>query len=581
MTFRTKPVVKRSHRPSWESDDRRNLFINIGFGVAIVIGVLALVGAGVATYVGDHFAEVASVNGTKISKDQIRDRTKVDAFRIDQAEAQIRDQLQLGRITDSEYQSRLAAYDQQRQSLAKSTIEQLIDVALQGQLAAARGIVVDDPKIDQRLVDEATHREQRHVLMISVTPELTAGAKEPTDAQKAAAKAKADKALADIRAGKPFEEIAKAVSTDAYATAGGDTGWALADDASYAEGFLAAIFALPQDGLTEVLAGADGTYRIGKVTEIAPQAVDGDWIQRIEEAGIPIQAYRDAVRGDLVRGELTAKVLAEVTEQPTAQRRVSEIFISTASYQGPGDEVKVRHILYTPGDTAPGSASPAPSGDPSWAAAKAKAQATYDKLKALAGTPDELAKQFAEIAGTDSKDTGSGASGGELPYYTEGQLDRGFADAIFKTGLKKGDLLPPVQSQYGWHVILFEDRRQPPESRANGIQLLANSPGADFAKLATEHSDGAEAAKGGDLGWIAKYQLDAEREAAIFGASVGKVSDVLSSADGFHLFLVHEEQTRKPDGDQLATLKSSGFRNWYTAQKANADIKRDSGTPTP
>lgn len=580
MTFRTKPAVKRSHRPSWESDDRRNLFTNIGFGLAVLFGVVALVGAGVATYVDDHFAEVASVNGTKISKDQFRDRAKVDAFRIDQAEAQVRDQLNLGRITDSESETRLALYEQQRESLAQSTLERLIDVALQGQLAAGRGIVVDDAKIDQRLVDEATHQEQRHVLLISVTPELTAGAKEPTDAQKAAAKAKADQALADINAGKPFEEIAKAVSTDGWATAGGDTGWALADDASYAEGFLAAVFALPVDGLTEVLAGPDGTYRIGKVTEIAPETVDGDWLQRIEEAEIPMQAYRDAVRGDLVRDELTAAVLAEVTEKPTAQRRVSEIFISTASYEGPGDEVKVRHILYTPGDTAPGSASPAPSDDPAWSGAQAKAQATYDRLKALVGQPDELAKQFAEIAGTDSKDTGSGAAGGELPYFTQGQLDRGFADAIFKEGLKKGDLLPPVQSQYGWHVILFEDRRQPPESRINGVQLLANSPDADFAKLAAEHSDGAEAAQGGDLGWVAQYQLDAEREAAIFGAPVGKVSDVLETTDGFYLFLVREEQTRKPDGEQLATLESGAFQNWYAAEKAKADIKRDSGLPT-
>jgi parvulin-like peptidyl-prolyl isomerase len=579
MSFRTKPVVKRSHRPSWESDDRRNLFINIGFGLAILIGIAALVGAGVATYVGEHFAEVASVNGTKISKDQVRDRAKVDAFRIDRAEAQVRDQLQLGRITDSEAQTRLAVYEQQRQLLTQSTLEQLIDVALQGQLAAARGIVEDDPNIDQRLVDEATNREQRHVLLISVKPETSAGAKEPSEAQKAAAKARADKALADIRSGKPFEEIAKAVSTDGWATAGGDTGWAVADDTSYAEDFLAAVFALPLDGLTDVLAGLDGTYRIGKVTEIAPQTVDGDWVQRIEEAGIPSQAYRDAVRGDLVRDELTAKVLAEITEQPTAQRRVSEIFISTADYQGPGDEVKVRHILYTPGDAAPSSASPVPSDDPGWAAAQAKAQATYDKLKALVGQPDELTKRFAEIAGTDSKDTGSGAAGGELPYYTQGQLDRGFGDAIFTAGLKKGDLLPPVQSQFGWHVILFEDRRQPPEARINGVQLLANASGADFIKLATEHSDGAEAAKGGDLGWVARYQLDADREAAIFGAAVGKVSDVLETTDGFYLFLVREEQTRKPDGDQLASLESGAFQNWYSAEKAKADIKRDSGTP--
>ncbi len=47
-----------------------------------------------------------------------------------------------------------------------------------------------------------------------------------------------------------------------------------------------------------------------------------------------------------------------------------------------------------------------------------------------------------------------------------------------------------------------------------------------------------------------------------------------------YLFLVREEQTRKPDGDQLETLRSGAFQNWYSAERAKADIKRDSGTPT-
>ncbi len=55
---------------------------------------------------------------------------------------------------------------------------------------------------------------------------------------------------------------------------------------------------------------------------------------------------------------------------------------------------------------------------------------------------------------------------------------------------------------------------------------------------------------------------------------------MLETTDGFYLFLVREEQTRKPDGEQLATLESGAFQNWYAAEKAKADIKRDSGLPT-
>jgi parvulin-like peptidyl-prolyl isomerase len=308
--------------------------------------------------------------------------------------------------------------------------------------------------------------------------------------------------------------------------------------------------------------------------------VDSTWTDKIKAAGIPLGSYRDAVRGDIVRDALEKAVLAEVTDQPTTQRLVSDIFISTGSYQGPGDEVRVRHILYTPGDAAPGAASPLPSTDPAWASAKTKAQATYATLKALVGKPDELTAKFAEIAKKDSLDTGSGADGGELGYFTQGSLDKGFGDAIFKAGLKKGDLLEPVASQYGWHVILFEDRRPAPEDRMKAIKAQADAPGADFAKLAKDNSETAEAAKGGDLGWIARNQLDAAQETAIFAAPIGKPSDVVTTDNGLYIYLVREEQSRKPDATQLEALKANAFQNWYDAEKLKADITPDLTAPT-
>ena len=404
---------------------------------------------------------------------------------------------------------------------------------------------------------------------------MTTGATGPTDAQKATAKAAADKALADIQGGKTFEEVAKAVSKDAYAASGGDVGWLIADDPSVDPAILTAAFALTEPGLTGVVDGAGDAYLIGQVRQISPATVTADWTEKIKDAGVPLGAYRDAVRADLVRDALTKQVVAEATEQPTTQRQVSEIFVSSADYQGPGDEVLVKHILYTPGDKAPDPQNPVASDDPGWATAKAKAQATFDKLNALTGKPDELETQFAAIAKTDSLDSGSAANGGELQWFTRSQLDSGFGDAIFKDGLKKDDLLGPVQSQYGYHVILFEERRPPPEGRIEGLQVQANAPGADFAALAKANSDGAEKTQGGDLGWVAPFQLDAEREQAIFAAPIGKVSDTLKTDSGYYVFLVRAEQSRLPDGDQLATLKDSAFTNWFTTERAKADITPD------
>ena len=37
MTFRAKPVVKRAHRPAWEAQDRRNFYLNLGFGLIVLL----------------------------------------------------------------------------------------------------------------------------------------------------------------------------------------------------------------------------------------------------------------------------------------------------------------------------------------------------------------------------------------------------------------------------------------------------------------------------------------------------------------------------------------------------------------
>ena len=42
MTFRAKPVVKRGHKNAWEAHDRRNLYLNLGFGLVVVAAVLIL-----------------------------------------------------------------------------------------------------------------------------------------------------------------------------------------------------------------------------------------------------------------------------------------------------------------------------------------------------------------------------------------------------------------------------------------------------------------------------------------------------------------------------------------------------------
>lgn len=69
---------------------------------------------------------------------------------------------------------------------------------------------------------------------------------------------------------------------------------------------------------------------------------------------------------------------------------------------------------------------------------------------------------FEKIAKEKSTD-GSATQGGDLGYFTEGQMVPEFAKAAFALPVGKYTE-QPVQTQFGWHVIKVEDKRikQPP-----------------------------------------------------------------------------------------------------------------------
>ncbi len=85
MTFRAKPVVKRAPKPSWESRDRRNFYLNLGFGLVVVAAVVILLIAVAATYYNENLASVGSVDGQSISKSELRDRATIEQWRLDEA----------------------------------------------------------------------------------------------------------------------------------------------------------------------------------------------------------------------------------------------------------------------------------------------------------------------------------------------------------------------------------------------------------------------------------------------------------------------------------------------------------------
>lgn len=66
--------------------------------------------------------------------------------------------------------------------------------------------------------------------------------------------------------------------------------------------------------------------------------------------------------------------------------------------------------------------------------------------------------------------------------------------------------------------------------------------GAPFAELASRHSLSPDARVGGDLGWFARGEMPPAFEEVCFGLAPGRVSGVVESAYGFHIFLVQERE---------------------------------------
>jgi len=570
MTFRAKPVVKRAHRPAWEAQDRRNFYLNLGFGLIVVLAVVILVVAAGLSYYTDHLAPVGSVNGESISKDAFKDRLKVDAWRLKEADSRISTAVLAGHLTEAQGTAQQQTIAQQRTKLAAITLERVIDSKLQAKLAVEEGVTATSADIDARLIVEATSPELRHAWVIEIKPVTDLGAVAPTATQTADARAKADAALRDISGGKAWEDVAKTVSTDASsAPQAGDLGWLQADDTRADEAFLKAVFAVAANTPTAVIEGGDGVFRIGRVTEIAASSVDTAYQAKIQNDGVSLERYRDVIAADVIHEKLQAKIVADVTG-PGAQRRVSEIRVSEAAPGLGPDAIKVRHILYSP-RSDPAGAAKVPATDPTWAAAQSRATATYIRLKQDPNLFDAIARKESD----EGQAQGPTGSGGKLPFFdSKSSVDKAFLAAILAPGLKAGDVLAPVRSAFGWHVIQVMYR----PTDADHLKALKDQAdnGADFAILARDTSVAPSAGAGGDLGWIAKGQLDDRLTAAIFAAPIGKTSDVVAVAsDGTYLFKVLAEETRTPVGRQLQELTATAFSKWYAAKKSAAVITRD------
>jgi foldase protein PrsA len=138
----------------------------------------------------------------------------------------------------------------------------------------------------------------------------------------------------------------------------------------------------------------------------------------LKQQGLTQDQAKEEVRAQLISEALFKKVTGSVK---VSQAQVTAYYNSHKSQYGQPETRDVRHILV---------------------AKKALADSIYAQLKAGAN--------FAKLAKKYSKDPGSASNGGKLTI-SKGQTVPAFDKTAFS--LKKGELSPPIHTQYGYHII--------------------------------------------------------------------------------------------------------------------------------
>lgn len=115
---------------------------------------------------------------------------------------------------------------------------------------------------------------------------------------------------------------------------------------------------------------------------------------------------------------------------------------------------------------------------------KAKANATADSLiKVL----QSGAKNFGQLAAENSLDEGSKPKGGDLGYFTRGQMVKAFNDKVFYSGMAPGQIAK-VETPYGLHIVLMIDAKAPKVVTKFADFAVELVPGNETEKLAYDNA---------------------------------------------------------------------------------------------
>jgi len=555
----------RARIAAWYEAADKSLLANIAFLSAIVLSAALLVGAVGANWWSSTFASAIEVNGASISVGEARARGDIELFRLGQEGARIRARVSAGTLSSEQGNALLQQINDASTNISSQLTSDMIDVLLVNQLATERGVTATEEAIDAEWAKESELPELRLLrrITIDIADDPTIGA--PSEETIAAAKVRADAVADELAAGGDFATIAKRESSDSYAAEGGRIGWSSKDEDPLTDLGYAAAWGLTAPGPTEVIKRAVDQFVIFYVDQIRAASLDADFDKNASEAKIDMSLYKKMSAERALRVTLRASVTAELLVDPVQQRDVSFVSIAAPQDGGVGEEVQVRHILYSPNDDTQGAASLDPE-DPAWAAAEAEANATYEKIQA--GTPLE------ELA-SESDDAGSGAEAGLLAWAVKGTFVPEFDDAVWADGLQQGDILGPIKTQFGYHVIKFEARRGGIALRLEQLAEELAAAGADFDAVAAEAANEIDGLTVDRPGFVVRYAINPQLSAMVWKLGDGEVSGVETLGDQLAIIRVNAIETKPYTEEQRSAVEASGFDIWLDGYRSTAKVVID------
>ncbi len=236
----------------------------------------------------------------------------------------------------------------------------------------------------------------------------------------------------------------------------------------------------------------------------------------------------------------------------------------------------------------------------------------------------ESEDRFALLAQNFSLDIGAAEKGGDLGWFSKGKMVPEFEEAAFST--PAGEIAGPVETQFGWHVILVHETSEDPEPQVWASHILVETEEEaqaivtlldedideetalsaldvfveaelakarakeeeiqnlltqwkeeddSFALLAENFSEDLSSKdEGGDMDWFPRGEMTPEVEETAFGLAVGEMSEPISNTIGYHIIEVLGHEERELASGIMERRKTQAFEDWLAEQRQSEAIQR-------